>query len=145
MNSLDQIFVQANAWLLGLFPEWLRPWASILMRIGVLAAVAPAIMMYLTLYERKVIARMQNRFGPTRVGVYGLLQPLSDGLKMLIKEDVVPRGADRLLHLIAPILAVVPAILLFAVIPFGRRMIAVDLNVGLLYVFAVSSIGSYAI
>ena len=145
MTSLDQLFVHAANTALGLLSDRLRPWASIALRIGVIAAAAPAIMMYLTLYERKVIARMQNRFGPTRVGVYGLLQPLSDGLKMLIKEDVVPRGADRLLHLIAPILAVVPAILLFAVIPFGRRMIAVDLNVGLLYVFAVSSIGSYAI
>jgi len=145
MTSLDQLFVHAAGTVLGLLPEWLRPGASIGLRIGVIAAVAPAIMMYLTLYERKVIARMQNRFGPTRVGVYGLLQPLSDGLKMLIKEDIVPRGADRLLHLIAPILAVVPAILLFAVMPFGRRMIAADLNVGLLYVFAVSSIGSYAI
>ena len=143
--SLDQLFVNASNAALGLLPDWLRPWASILMRIGVIAAIAPAIMMYLTLYERKVIARMQNRFGPTRVGVYGLLQPLSDGLKMLIKEDIVPRGADRLLHLIAPILAVAPAILLFAVMPFGRHMAAADLNVGLLYIFAVSSIGSYAI
>jgi NADH-quinone oxidoreductase subunit H len=73
------------------------------------------------------------------------MQPLSDGLKMLIKEDIVPRGADPLLHLLAPILSVVPAILLFAVLPFGRNMVAVDLNIGLLYFFAVSSIGSYAI
>ena len=145
MTSLDQLFVHAANTALGLLPEWLRPWASIFMRIGVIAAVAPAIMMYLTLYERKVIARMQNRFGPTRVGVYGLMQPLSDGLKMLMKEDIVPLGADRLLHVLAPLLAVAPAILLFGVIPFGRNMIAVDLNVGLLYVFAVSSIGSYAI
>ena len=145
MTSLDQLFVHASNTALGFLPDWLRPWASILMRIGVIAALAPAIMMYLTLYERKVIARMQNRFGPTRVGVYGLMQPLSDGLKMLMKEDIVPKGADRLLHLIAPILAVAPAILLFAVMPFGRHMIPVDLNVGLLYVFAVSSIGSYAI
>ena len=145
MTSLDQLFVTANTQVLGLLPQWLRPWASILMRIGVIAAVAPAIMMYLTWLERKWIARMQNRFGPTRVGIYGLLQPLSDGLKMLIKEDIVPRGADRLLHLLAPILAVVPAILLFAVLPVGRNMIAADLNVGLLYFFAVSSVGSYAI
>jgi NADH-quinone oxidoreductase subunit H len=145
MTSLDQLFVNLNSALLEFLPEWLRPWASIAVRIGVIAAIAPAIMMYLTWIERKVIARMQNRFGPTRVGVYGLMQPLSDGLKMLIKEDIVPRGADRLLHLLAPLLAVVPAILLFAVMPFGRHMIPVDLNVGLLYVFAVSSVGSYAI
>ena len=145
MISLDQLFVSANTGLLGVLPAWLRPWASILVRIGVIATLAPVIMMYLTWLERKLIARMQNRFGPTRVGVYGLLQPLSDGLKMLIKEDIVPRGADRLLHTIAPILAVVPAILLFAVLPFGRNMIAADLNIGLLYFFAISSIGSYAI
>ena len=145
MTSLDQLFVNAKGALLGLLPAWLRPWASILVTIGVIAAIAPAIMMYLTWLERKIIARMQNRFGPTRVGLYGLMQPLSDGLKMLIKEDIVPRGADGLLHFIAPILSVVPAILLFAVMPFGRNMIAADLNVGLLYVFAVSSVGSYAI
>ncbi len=145
MSSLDQLFVNAKRLLLRLFPDWLQPWVSIAVTIGVIAAIAPAIMMYLTWLERKIIARMQNRFGPDRVGVYGLMQPLSDGLKMLIKEDIVPRGADRLLHTLAPILSVVPAILLFAVMPFGRNMVAADLNVGLLYFFAVSSVGSYAI
>ena len=145
LPTLDQLFVTATGALYGLLPEWLRPWASIAVRLAVIAAIAPAIMMYLTWLERKWIARMQNRFGPTRVGVYGLMQPLADGLKMLIKEDLVPRGADRLLHTLAPILAVVPAILLFAVVPFGRNMVQADLNVGLLYVFAVSSISSYAI
>ena len=145
IGSPDQLFVNAKAFLLGLAPASLQPWLSMLITIGALAAVAPAIMMYLTWIERKVIARMQNRFGPTRVGLYGLAQPLADGLKMLIKEDVVPRGADRLLHLLAPVLSVVPAILLFAVLPFGRRMVPVDLNVGLLYFFAVSAVGSYAI
>lgn len=145
LPSLDQIFVTAAGALYSLLPEFLRPWASIAVRIGVIAAIAPAIMMYLTWLERKWIARMQNRFGPTRVGVYGLMQPLSDGLKMLIKEDIVPRGADRLLHTLAPITAVVPAILLFAVVPFGRNMAPTDLNVGLLYMFAVSSVSSYAI
>ncbi len=149
MSSLDQLFVSIKGAILGLaqrlLPAVWLPWVSIVITIGVIATIAPAIMMYLTWLERKIIARMQNRFGPDRVGVYGLMQPLSDGLKMLIKEDIVPRGADRLLHLIAPILSVVPAILLFAVLPFGRNMTAVDLNVGLLYFFAVSSVGSYAI
>ena len=143
--SLDQLFVHLKHILLGLLPEGLRPLASSLMTIGVIAAIAPLIMMYLTWIERKLIARMQNRLGPNRVGTYGLLQPLCDGLKMLIKEDIVPRGADALLHLLAPILAVVPAILLFAELPFGRNMVAADLNVGLLYFFAVSSVGSYAV
>jgi len=149
MSSIDQLFVNAKAALLSLAAQWLPGWAvalvSILLTIGVIALIAPAIMMYLTWIERKIIARMQNRFGPTRVGVYGLAQPLADGLKMLIKEDIVPRGADGLLHLLAPIVSVVPAILLFAVLPFGRNMVAADLNIGLLYFFAVSSVGSYAI
>jgi NADH-quinone oxidoreductase subunit H len=149
MNSLDQIFVSLTNAILNfarrLLPEEAIPWLSMLIAIGAIAAVAPIIMMYLTWLERKIIARMQNRFGPNRVGTYGLLQPLSDGLKMLIKEDIVPRGADPLLHLLAPIVAVVPAISLFAVMPFGRNMIAADLNVGLLYVLAVGAVSSYAI
>ena len=149
MNSLDQIFVNTTNAILNVarrvLPEWTIPWLSMLILVGVIAAIAPAIMMYLTWLERKIIARMQNRLGPNRVGTYGLLQPLSDGLKMLIKEDIVPRGSDPLLHLLAPIVAVVPAILLFAVMPFGRNMIAADLNVGLLYVLAVSAVSSYAI
>jgi len=146
---LDQLFVNLYTSALDLaerlLPEWAIPWLAMLLVIGAIATVAPAIMMYLTWLERKIIARIQNRFGPNRVGIYGLAQPLADGLKMLIKEDIVPEGADRLLHWLAPVLAVVPAILLFAVMPFGRNMIPVDLNVGLLYVLAVSSISSYAI
>ena len=145
----DQVFANLYDGVMKLagkiLPEGLVPLVSILLGIGAIAAIAPAIMMYLTWLERKWIARMQNRFGPNRVGVYGLGQPLADGLKMLIKEDIVPIGADRLLHFLAPVLAVIPAILLFAVIPFGRTLVPVDLNVGLLYVLAVSSISSYAI
>jgi NADH-quinone oxidoreductase subunit H len=143
--DLDQLFVNASAALLEKLPEWLRPWASMLVAIGAIAALAPLIMMYLTWLERKLIARMQNRFGPNRVGKYGLLQPIADGLKMLIKEDIVPDGADALLHWLAPVVAVAPAILLFAVMPVGRNMIAADLNVGLLYVLAVGAVSSYAI
>ncbi|MBI3010405.1 MAG: NADH-quinone oxidoreductase subunit H [Candidatus Omnitrophica bacterium] len=145
LPSLETLFVKPAILLRDLFPESARPWVSIGIAIGAIAAVAPLIMMYLTWIERKLIARMQNRFGPTRVGVYGLLQPMADGLKMLIKEDIAPQGADRLLHAMAPILAVAPAILLFAVLPFGRYLIAADLNVGLLYFFAISSISAYAI
>lgn len=149
MPSLDQLFVNLAGCVVDLagrlLPEWVVPWVSLALPIAAIAAVAPAIMMYLTWLERKLIARMQNRFGPNRVGLYGLAQPLADGLKMLIKEDIVPEGADRLIHTLAPVLAVIPAILLFAVVPFGRNMVAVDLNVGLLYFLAISSVSSYAI
>lgn len=115
------------------------------LRMGAIAAVAPVIMMYLTWLERKVIARMQNRIGPNRVGKFGLLQPVADGIKMLTKEDIVPLGADRLGHFLAPVLAVVPALLVFAVLPVGRNLVALDLNVGLLFFIAVSSVGTFAV
>src|SRR3989338_9366752 len=142
MNSLEHLFVNAKSSLMGVIgerlPDVFVPWVSVLITIGALCAVAPLIMLYLTWLERKLVARMQNRFGPDRVGLYGLAQPLSDGLKMLIKEDIVPEGADRLIHGLAPVVAVVPALLVFAVLPFGRNMIAADLKVGLLYFLAVS-------
>ena len=102
-------------------------------------------MMYLTLLERKVIARMQNRFGPNRVGKFGLLQPIADGIKMLTKEDIVPANADRVAHFLAPIAVVVPSLLLFSVLPFGRHMTAVNLDIGVLFFIAVSSLGTVAI
>jgi len=120
-----------------------------LLRMGLgavlILALAPVIMMWLTWLERKVIARMQDRFGPTRVGKYGLLQPIADGIKMLTKEDLVPAGADHLLHTLAPIVIVVPAILIFAVLPFGPRLIVTNLNTGTLFFLAVSSLQTLAI
>lgn len=142
---LDQIFVTAKQWALSMLPESVVPAASISVRIGVIATVAPLTMMFLTWFERKIIARIQNRIGPNRVGTYGLAQPFSDGLKMLMKEDVVPAGADRLMHTLAPIVALIPALLLFLILPFGRNMAPIDLNIGVLYALAVGSIGSFAV
>ncbi|MCH8193463.1 MAG: NADH-quinone oxidoreductase subunit H, partial [Planctomycetes bacterium] len=106
------MFVNIKAALVGLsdkvFPDWVGVLVSIAVSIVAIALLGPLIMMYLTLIERKVVARMQNRIGPNRVGKYGLLQPLADGVKMLIKEDIVPRNADKVLHLLAPILIVAP-------------------------------------
>ncbi len=146
---MDQMFVTLKAALVKLsglvFPDWVGVLVSIAVSIVAIALLGPLIMMYLTLIERKVVGRMQNRIGPNRVGKYGLLQPLADGVKMLIKEDIVPRNADKVLHLLAPILIVAPALLVFAVIPFGRNMTAVDLNVGILFFAAISSIGTIGI
>ena len=113
--------------------------------IGLILALAPIIMMYLTWLERKVVARIQDRFGPVYVGKYGLLQPIADGIKMLTKEDIIPRGADALLHTLAPIVIVVPALMLFAVLPFGPRLIVTDLNTGALFFLAVTSMQTIAI
>ena len=149
METLDQIFVSLKQAILhsaaGFLPAWTGPILSVAISIGAIALLGPVTMMYLTLLERKVVGRMQNRIGPNRVGKWGVLQPLADGVKMLTKEDIVPARADRLLHLLAPLLIVMPALLVFAVIPFGKHMTAVDLSVGVLYFLAISSTTTIAI
>ena len=146
---MDQIFVNLKHAIVGLaanmLPDWLVTITSIKVSIVGIAILGPVTMMYLTLMERKVIARMQNRIGPNRVGIWGLLQPLADGVKMLTKEDIVPIHADKIVHFLAPVLIVIPALLVFAVIPFGRNMTAVNLNVGVLFFIAVSSTTTIAI
>lgn len=107
---------------------------------GLLTALA-----YITLLERKVMAWVQMRPGPNRVGPLGLLQPLADGLKFLFKEDVIPTQSNVLLYIAAPAISLIPALLCFAVIPFGPALQITDLDVGLLYVFAMTSMGVYGI
>jgi NADH-quinone oxidoreductase subunit H len=121
----------------------------IILLIALLTAVA-----YATLLERKIQAWVQSRLGPMRVGPSGVLQPVADVIKLLLKEDITPSRADKWVYTVAPILAVVPALIVFAVIPFGPsteifgRPVALtitDINVGLLYLVSVSSIGVYGI
>ncbi len=107
--------------------------------------VAPVLMMYITLLERKVVARMQDRVGPNRVGPFGLLQPIADMVKFMTKEDIVPEGVDRVSHFLAPIVAVIPVVLSFAVIHFGVGMGAVDLNLGILFLMAMGSMATIAV
>ena len=126
-------------------PEWAVVLASIFISLTAIAILGPLTMMYLTWFERKILGRIQNRIGPNRVGKFGLLQPLADGVKMFTKEDIVPAGADKPVHLLAPIMMVVPALLVFSVLPFGRKMTAVDLNVGLLFFLAVSATATISI
>lgn len=109
---------------------------------------------YLTWLERKILSDIQVRLGPMRVGPHGLLQPIADGLKLLFKEEIIPQAADRTLYLLAPAIALIPAFISFAVIPFGDRiqlfgksidLVIADVNIGLLYVFGVASLGIYGI
>lgn len=143
MENLDQLFVNLTGGIvktIGSFtPDWISIILLILLPIVGIAIFGPVTMMYLTLIERKLLARIQNRYGPNRVGIFGLLQPLADGVKMMTKEDVVPDTADKPVHFLAPILIIIPALLVFSVVPFGRNMIAIDLNIGLLFFLAISA------
>ncbi|WKZ20030.1 MAG: NADH-quinone oxidoreductase subunit NuoH [Candidatus Jettenia sp. CY-1] len=105
-------------------------------------------------FERKIMAHMQVRLGPMRVGPHGLLQPIADGIKLLFKEDIIPERANKFLFVLAPIMTLVPALITFAVIPFGDKikifgysidLVITDINVGFLYIFAVSSLGIYGV
>ncbi len=99
------------------------------------------IVAYVVYVERKVLAHMQVRLGPMRVGPHGLLQPIADGLKLLLKEDIVPRGADKIIFLFAPVIAVVASFTAFSLIPFADKFVIADLNTGILFLLAISSTG----
>src|SRR5207248_11185952 len=93
----------------------------------------------MSVLERKILGRMQNRYGPNRVGPFGLFQPIADGIKMLIKEDIVPARADKIVHFLAPVVLAAVAILTLGVIPYGRNMSAFTIDGGILFFFAVGS------
>src|SRR5947207_7990071 len=144
-DPVDQLFVSAKHWIVRLCPEQIRPMVSSLLASIPIIAVFPLLFAITTLLERKGLGRIQNRYGPNRVGPYGLLQPIADGIKMLIKEDIVPRSADWVVHFLAPIALLVPVLLSFSVLPLGRNMAAIDLDAGLLFFFAVGAATELAV
>ncbi len=149
MEYISNLFVNlGNSWT-SLLNSFLPPWAVTLVNylvVAVLLVLMPVIAtLTLTVMERKVIARIQNRIGPNRVGPWGIFQAIPDAIKLLTKEDIVPERADKPLFNLAPLLIFVGAALLWAVIPFGRGVIGQDLNVGVLYLVAVGSISTIAI
>ena len=134
--------------LQNLFGSW---WPSVAITswtiVKIIAIVLPLMLCvaYLTLAERRVIGFMQVRIGPNRVGYYGLLQPIADGLKLLFKEIIVPTASNKALFLLGPVLAIAPAFAAWAVVPFDLNLILADIDAGLLYILAMTSVGVYGV
>jgi NADH-quinone oxidoreductase subunit H len=125
-----------------------------IIKIGVVVGVLLLIIAYLIWVERKVMAHMQVRLGPMRVGWHGLLQPIADGLKLIFKEDIIPAHASKVVFVLAPVISTVPALMAIAVIPFGDTisifgrsidMVITDVNIGILFILAVTSVGIYGV
>src|ERR1035438_5340337 len=138
-ERLDQIFVLLEQWLVGFLPGAWRPAAGVGLSVATIICLFPALFALTTVFERKGLARIQNRIGPNRVGWLGILQPVADGIKSLTKEDIVPLSADAAVHFLAPLLLVVAVFMGFAVLPMGRNMVLVDVDAGLLFFFAIGA------
>jgi NADH-quinone oxidoreductase subunit H len=134
--------------------DWIIGFIILMVKLSVVLLALLLLAAYLVWVERKFLARLQIRYGPNRAGKFGLLQPIADSIKMLIKEDIVPAAADRFIFLLAPAVVATTALMMFAVVPFGSHLtlggrqiplVITDLNVGLLYLFALSSLGVYGV
>jgi NADH-quinone oxidoreductase subunit H len=139
-EAADQFFVTLQHWLVGHAPASVQPVLSILVSVFAILAVFALLFAITTVLERKGLGRIQNRYGPNRVGPFGFFQPIADGIKSLTKEDVVPQTADRVVHFLAPVVLVLAAFSLYAVLPVGRNMVLANLDAGVLFFFAVSSV-----
>jgi NADH-quinone oxidoreductase subunit H len=119
--------------------------AILILKIVVVISIVLLHVAYVVYFERKVIGHMQARLGPMRVGTHGLLQPIADGIKLFFKEDIIPAHADKPIFYIAPVIGVIAALSSFAVIPFWESFSITNLDIGLLYILALSSVGAYSI
>jgi len=127
-------------------PDWPgNYWAHWGVFVVIIIAFVLAMVMGFIWFERRAMAIMQARLGPNRVGPFGLLQPVADVIKILLKEDIVPAKGDKLVHWLAPVVALVPVLMLFAVVPFQGGALLADLNIGILYVVAISSVTTVGI
>src|SRR5512139_3763179 len=145
----DPLKVAAD-WLMGILTGWGMPEIAAQILIGflgifLLIALLMVLDILLVWIERKVVARFQDRLGPNRVGPFGLIQPFADIIKLIIKEDTTPEGADKPVYNLAPILSMMSVLILWAVVPLAPTMLGVDLNVGVLYIIAAGAIGTLSI
>ena len=138
---------QFRLWLATILPEW--EWLAYVVPaiVGIVVILGFVLTMVIILiwYERRLLGRFQIRLGPNRLGPEGVFQPIATAVKILLKEDVVPEKGDKVLHWLAPVIVFVPVLMIFAVVPFGERAILADLNVGIVYVVAISSISAVGI
>src|SRR5437879_7984207 len=119
---MDQIFVTLKYWLVAHLPPAWQPLVSAIVSVAAIIVVFAGLFALTTILERKGLGRIQNRYGPNRVGPYGVLQPVADGLKAMTKEDIVPRAADKLVHFIAPLVLVAQVFLALAVMVMGLNL-----------------------
>ena len=144
MDFLERAPIELKNWILNLLgsfgvPGWILAVLSALIIIGTVIGVFLGLFALMSVMERKILARAQNRYGPNRAGPFGLFQPVADGIKMITKEDLVPRTADFAVHFLAPVVMMVPALMVLAIIPYGRDMVPAELDAGILYFFAVGA------
>ena len=149
MDAVNDIFLivrdAAATFLRGYLQSWFVDWIMAALGIALLLAVLVGTVMMLVWAERRTAGFIQSRLGPNRVGPFGLLQMVADVIKLLTKEDIVPARGDVVVYTVAPILAVAASLMAYSVIPFGRGMQYADLNIGILYVVSLSSLGVLAI
>jgi len=143
-KTLDQFFVVLKHQVVGFVPAAGQPLVSALISVSVIPLVFATLFAFITVFERKGIGRIQNRYGPNRVGIpltkirlCGFGQFIPDGIKSLTKEDIVPRAADKVVHFLAPVVMLIPVLLAYTVLPFGRNMTVTDFDAGVLFFFAV--------
>ena len=145
----DPLKVAAD-WLMGIFVGWGMSETLALIIIGflgvfLLISLLMVLDIFLVWVERKVVARFQDRLGPNRLGPFGLIQPFADIIKLIIKEDTTPGGADKVVYNLAPILSMMSVLILWAVVPLAPTILGVDLNIGVLYIIAAGAIGTLSI
>jgi NADH-quinone oxidoreductase subunit H len=139
IDTLDQVFILLKNWVVGFLPVGLQTLAGVVLCVVAIVCVFPGLFALTTVLERKGLGRIQNRLGPNRVGPFGILQPIADGIKSLTKEDIVPLRADAVVHFLAPVVLVVAVFMGYAVLPMGRNMVLVDMDAGLLFFFAMGA------
>jgi NADH-quinone oxidoreductase subunit H len=136
---------QFRLWLGGIWPEWAAYIVPAIVGIVVILGFVLTMVIVFIWYERRLLGRFQVRLGPNRLGPEGIFQPIATAVKILLKEDIVPAKSDKVIHWLAPVIVFVPVLMIFAVVPFGERAILTDLNVGIVYVVAISSISAVGI